>query len=60
MEEERYEMFNVQLPFTPSKGGRKNENQESLDIHIRVAHREIVRVARENSKGGDNQLSRND
>jgi hypothetical protein len=53
-------MFNVQLPFTPSKGGRKNENQESLDIHIRVAHREIVRVARENSKGGDNQLSRRD
>jgi hypothetical protein len=36
---------------THSKGGRKNENQESLDIHIRVAHREIVRAARENSKG---------
>jgi hypothetical protein len=40
------------------KGGRKNENQESMAIHIRVAHREIVRAARENSKGGYNQLSR--
>jgi len=35
-----------------------NENQESLATRIRVAHREIVRAARENSKGGDNQLSR--